>query len=147
MQAVIFCGIQASGKSRFYAERFAGSHVRVNLDTLKSRKVESTLIEECLAEGRAFVVDNTNPTPAERERYIVPAREAGFLVVGYYFMATPREAIARSLAREGAEAVPPWAIWRTYKKLQPPGASEGFDELLLAHLESTGAFSVMSLHP
>src|SRR5919106_1494608 len=106
MQAVIFCGIQASGKSRFYAERFAGSHVRVNLDTLKSRKVESTLIEECLAEGRAFVVDNTNPTPAERERYIVPAREAGFLVVGYYFMATPREAIARSLAREGAEAVP-----------------------------------------
>ncbi|MGH2736824.1 MAG: AAA family ATPase, partial [Actinomycetota bacterium] len=146
MQAVVFCGIQASGKSRFYAERFATTHVRINLDALKSRKEEAILLEECLTERRAFVVDNTNPTPADRERYIAPALGAGFMVIGYYFMATPREAIARSLARSGTEIVPPWAIWKTYHKLQPPGASEGFSRLTLAHLEPDGTFSVIALH-
>lgn len=32
MEAVLFIGMQASGKSTFYRERFFSSHVRINLD-------------------------------------------------------------------------------------------------------------------
>lgn len=34
MQAVIFTGLQASGKSAFYRERFFNTHIRINLDIL-----------------------------------------------------------------------------------------------------------------
>jgi predicted kinase len=147
MEAVILCGIPASGKSFYYRKHFASSHVRINLDTLGTRPREAQLLEECLQERRAFVIDNTNPTPAARRRYIEPATETGFTVVGYYFMSTPRDAIARSLARTGSEVVPPWAIHRSYKELQPPGASEGFDELWIARLMPDGTFSTVRLHP
>ena len=32
MEAVIFIGIQASGKSTFFKERFFNTHVRINLE-------------------------------------------------------------------------------------------------------------------
>ncbi|MBL8896636.1 MAG: ATP-binding protein, partial [Planctomycetes bacterium] len=32
MEAVLLIGIPASGKSSFYAERFASTHLRINLD-------------------------------------------------------------------------------------------------------------------
>ena len=37
MEAVIFTGIQASGKSTFFKERFFDTHVRINLDMLDSK--------------------------------------------------------------------------------------------------------------
>ena len=41
MEAVIFVGLQASGKSTFYRERFSRTHVRINLDMLKTRHRET----------------------------------------------------------------------------------------------------------
>jgi transcriptional regulator with XRE-family HTH domain len=37
VEAIIFVGIQASGKSTFYRERFFDTHLRINLDMLKTR--------------------------------------------------------------------------------------------------------------
>ena len=74
MQAVILVGIQASGKSTFYSQCFSNTHIRVNLDMLKTRHREKRLIETCLEIGQPFVVDNTNPTPEERDRYIALAK-------------------------------------------------------------------------
>ena len=37
MEAVVFTGIQASGKSTFYRERFFHTHLRISLDLLKTR--------------------------------------------------------------------------------------------------------------
>jgi len=34
--AVIFTGIQASGKSTFYKEQFSRTHIRINLDMLRT---------------------------------------------------------------------------------------------------------------
>ena len=48
MQAVIFVGIQAAGKSTFYQRRFFRTHVRVNLDMLHTRHRERLLIQTCL---------------------------------------------------------------------------------------------------
>src|SRR4051794_23667880 len=73
MEAVLFVGLQASGKSTFYRERFFTTHLRINLDMLRTRHREKRLLEVCLETQLRFVVDNTNPTRADRRRYIEPA--------------------------------------------------------------------------
>ena len=37
MQLIIFVGLQSSGKSTFYLDKFIDSHIRLNLDMLKTR--------------------------------------------------------------------------------------------------------------
>ena len=83
MEAVILIGIQASGKSSFYKERFFDTHVRINLDMLKTKHRQRVLLDACLAGKQPFVVDNTNVTEDVRSPLIGWAKAAGFRVVGY----------------------------------------------------------------
>ena len=126
-EAVIFCGIQASGKTTFYNARFAATHERINLDELRTRRREHELLMSCLAGSRSFVVDNTNPTPEERAAYVRPALEHGFRVVAFWLEALPRQALARNAAREGRARIPVPGILGTYKRLQVPALDEGFE--------------------
>jgi predicted kinase len=96
MEAVIFIGIQAVGKSTFYKERFFGTHVRINLDMLRTRHRERLLLQACLDSGQPLVVDNTNILKSERAVYIGPARLAGFHVIGYYFQSRLQDALQRN---------------------------------------------------
>jgi predicted kinase len=82
VEAVVFVGIQASGKSSFYRARFFDTHLRINLDMLKTRHREQLLLHACIEAKQPFVVDNTNPTVEERARYIELASSGGFRVVG-----------------------------------------------------------------
>ena len=81
---IIMMGLQGSGKSTFYEKYLSKDHVRVNLDTLKTRNKEHLLIDECLSEGKNFAIDNTNPTRADRARYISLAQENGYYIIGYF---------------------------------------------------------------
>ena len=129
MQAVILIGIQASGKSTFYMERFFRTHVRINLDMLRTRRREGVLLAACLEAGQRFVVDNTNVTRRDRARYIAPAHEAHFEVVGYYLVVSPAEALARNATRPDKERVMPVVIYGTHHRLEVPTLDEGFDRL------------------
>ena len=129
MEAVLFVGIQGAGKSTFYQQRFFDTHVRISLDMLKTRYREQVFLHACILAKQPFVVDNTNVLAAERERYIVPAKEAGFRIVGYYFPVPVRQAIGRNQKREGKKKIPVQGILGTQKKLQPPRREEGFDAL------------------
>ncbi len=62
MQLIIFMGIQASGKSSYYLLNLAHSHLRINLDMLKTRHREKIIFEAGLASKTKMVIDNTNPT-------------------------------------------------------------------------------------
>src|SRR4051794_28227971 len=84
MEAVVLCGVQGSGKTTLYRDRFLATHVRVSMDLLRTRARETAFLALCLDTRQPFVVDNTNPTVAERARYIGLARAAGFSVVGYF---------------------------------------------------------------
>ncbi len=126
---VIMMGIQGSGKSTFYKTYLEKEYIRVNLDTLKTRGKERLLIEECVAVGRNYAIDNTNPTRADRERYIPYAKENGYRVVGYFMESKLSPCIARNNLRAGAERIPATAIAATSNKLEMPSYSEGFDEL------------------
>lgn len=70
MEAVIFIGIQATGKSTFSQQRFFSTHIRINLDMLKTRNRERTLPAACLEAKQPFVLDNTNLTREARAGYI-----------------------------------------------------------------------------
>lgn len=142
MQAVIFTGIQATGKSEFYKRRFFRTHIRLNLDMLRTRHREQILLRACLQAKQRFVVDNTNPTRRDRERYIAPAREAGFEVVGYYFDATIQEALARNAGRAPDEQVPVGGIYATYHKLEVPSLDEGYDALFTVRIVEPGEFVI-----
>jgi hypothetical protein len=48
MEAVIFIGLQAAGKSSFYLDRFFNTHIRINLDMLKTRHREQLIFQACL---------------------------------------------------------------------------------------------------
>jgi predicted kinase len=75
------------------------------------------------------VVDNTNPTKAERARIIAVARKNNARVVAYSFDVTTRVAVARNADRTGREKVPNVAIFTAAKRLEPPTFAEGFDQL------------------
>lgn len=125
---VILMGIQGSGKSTFYRTHLSDM-VHVNLDTLRTRHRENELIAECLLHRSSFAVDNTNPTKAERERYISRAKEHGYRVIGYFMESKLRECIARNDLRSGTAKVPAKGIAATSNRLELPSYSEGFDEL------------------
>ena len=137
-QLVIFTGIPASGKSTFYQERFFTTHVRVNLDMLKTRHREALLVGACIAGRTSFVVDNTNLQPADRARYIPVARAAGFSVVGYVFQTPIADALTRNAERTGKQRVPDAAIRNAVSRFEWPTLTEGFDSLWLVRLGDTG---------
>jgi predicted kinase len=140
-EAVIFCGIQASGKSSFFKTRFFRTHVHISLDLLRTRRREKIFLEACLNSRQRFVVDNTNPTRANRDVYIQAARQQGFRIVGYYFASTVEDALVRNAGREGVERVPDKAIFATLSKLERPSPDEGFDALFRVNLHQ-GEFMI-----
>lgn len=142
MQAIIFCGIQASGKSTFYIQHFFHSHVRISLDLLRTRNREMLFLEACLRTQMRFVVDNTNPTVIERRRYMELAQAAHYEVVGYFFEATTKEAVARNSQRSGRHLVPDKGIYGTHKRLQQPMLAEGFDKLYHVWLQPDGTYRI-----
>lgn len=142
MEAVIFVGIQASGKSTFYRERFFATHVRISLDLLRTRRRERLLLAWCLDQQQPFVVDNTNPTAIERALYIAPARATGFRVIGYYFESNVPVSIRRNEGRSGAARVPPAAIGGTKRRMELPAPAEGFAALHFVRVGGDGRFVV-----
>jgi predicted kinase len=138
MDAVILCGIQATGKSTFCKERFFSTHMRLNLDMLRTRHREDALLRACIDAKQSFVIDNTNPTRAERQRYIAKARAAGFRVIGYYFESRVGDALNRNGRRPAEQQVPELGIKGTSARLELPTKGEGFDELFYVRIMESG---------
>jgi predicted kinase len=145
VEAVIFSGAQCSGKSTFFRERFFDTHVRINLDMLKTRHRETVLLEACLTAGQPFVVDKTNPTVEERARYIGAARAAEFRVVCYFFSVGTQEALARNEARDPPKRVTISGLMDTVKRMTIPSRNEDFDELYVVGPNSKGGFVVQEM--
>ena len=60
---------------------------------------------------------------------MVPARDAGFRVIGYLVDADAVEALARNAGRSGQARVPDRGVAGTARRLLRPTLEEGFDEL------------------
>lgn len=143
MQLIIFTGVQASGKSSFYLLNLSHSHLRINLDMLKTRHRENIIFEACLASKTKMVIDNTNPTRLDRTRYIQRAIAAGFEVISYYFETDLNSTLERNSYREAKANIPEVGIRATYHKLEIPSLDEGFAQLFKLNIIGQGEFKVV----
>lgn len=135
METILFCGIQATGKTSFYRDNFLKTHIRVSLDMLNTRNKEEKFIELCFLTGQRFVIDNTNPSREDRSNYISLAKRHKFKVIGYYFQSKIEDAIARNNGRSGKEQISVIGIKGTYNQLEIPSYEEGYDELYYVELK------------
>ena len=142
MEAVILVGVQGAGKSTFYRQRFFDTHVRINLDMLKTRAREAQLLTACLNAGQSFVVDNTNPRKSDRAPYISAAHANGFRAVAYFLDVPLRDAMQRNNQRKLKQKIPAVAVAGTHKKIERPARDEGFDQVFTVRVAENGGFEV-----
>lgn len=141
-ELIIFAGIQAAGKSTYYRDHFAATHVRVSKDLMKNVRDrdarQQQMIDEALGAGKSVVIDNTNPTPLVRAPLIAAARRHGARIIGYFFQVPVKLAVERNRMR-GKARVPDVAIYSTSRKLVPPDFEEGFDEIHIVAIPQPNA--------
>jgi predicted kinase len=145
MEAIVLCGVQGSGKTTLYRDRWLETHVRVAMDLLRTRARERAFLELCLSTRQPFVVDATNPTPADRRRYVAPAQAAGFRVVGVLVEVDLDRALGRNDRRDARRRVPTAGVAGTGRRLLPPTPEEGYDELWQATSAPDGGWRVEPL--
>jgi predicted kinase len=148
MQLIIFIGLQASGKSTFYQTALApsGNYVYVSKDRLRNNahpgQRQAQLIEEALGAGRSVVVDNTNPTKADRAELIALGRRFGAEVIGYCFESSVGGSLERNRQRTGRARVPDKAVYITAHRLTWPSYDEGFDVIYRVQIAGEMSFKV-----
>jgi predicted kinase len=133
----IMIGIQASGKSSFCKANLQ-EYTRINLDELNTRNKERIAIMAAIQSGENLVIDNTNPTVADREKYISIAKKHDYGIVGYFMQSKLQDCIGRNEQREGKACIPKKAIAFTSNKLEIPDYSEGFDKLYFVSICDNG---------
>jgi len=129
-ELIVLVGLQGSGKSTFYEERFSSTHVLVSKDLLGRRHRDERVqlrIAEFLDEGVPVVVDNCHVTRADREATI---RTAGSSPVHVYvFPFDVGSCVLRNRQREGKKRVPLVAIYTKAKHYCEPTWDEGFSRI------------------
>jgi predicted kinase len=140
MEVLVFCGLQASGKSTYYHEYFSLTHLLISKDLMGQTRYKEQhqreLLHLALQARHCVVIDNTNPTPLVRASLIEIAHNYGAIVIGYSFATSLKQAIERNQQREGAAKVPPVAIYSTAARLIQPTYAEGFDRLYYVQISA-----------
>jgi predicted kinase len=133
VELIVLIGLQGSGKSTYYHEHFAATHVHVSKDLMANTRNRDALqmkqIDDALSAQRSVVVDNTNPTLESRAPLIAAAKRHGARAIAIAFTPDVGVCIARNKLREGKARIPVPAIFATKKKMIAPSIEEGFDEV------------------
>lgn len=145
-QVVILIGLQASGKSTFYRQRLAATHVHVSKDNFRNarnrQRRQLQMIGAALAANRDVAVDNTNPSPGEWQPIIEAAKVHGARVVGCWFAPDLPASLARNAARPSETRVPAVGLYATIKRLRRPTPDDGFDALYTVAFDGAGGFTL-----
>ncbi|XP_065300234.1 bifunctional polynucleotide phosphatase/kinase isoform X2 [Dermacentor albipictus] len=134
---VVLVGYPASGKSHFAKEYLVSKqYAHINRDMLKSSQ---KCIEECersLRRGQSVVVDNTNPDPESRKRFIDIAKKHGCECRCFVMDCTLERAKHNNQFREiklkgqPHVSVTDMVLYNHRSKFKEPSLSEGFSAIL-----------------
>ncbi|MFI0087922.1 AAA family ATPase [Streptomyces bobili] len=132
VDVAVLVGLQASGKSTFYAQRLFGRYALVSKDLFprgakNKQRRQMSLVEDHLTAGRSVAVDNTNPSPQEWGPLVEAAHARGATVTAYWFPPDVAGSLRRNAAREGRARVPDIGVLATLKRLREPSPADGFD--------------------
>ncbi|WDM15942.1 ATP-binding protein [Streptomyces lavenduligriseus] len=144
---VVLVGLQASGKSTFYARCLSDRYELVGKDLFpraarNKQARQMRLVTEHLAAGRPVAVDNTNPSPQEWAPLVAAARAHGATVTAYWFPPDVPGSLRRNAAREGRGRVPDVGVLATLKRLRRPSVADGFDAVHEVRFDGRGGFDV-----
>ena len=131
-ELVVLVGLQGAGKTTWVSRNLPG-HTVVSKDhwphARRREERQRRVVAGLLADGARVVVDNTNPSPAERAPLVELARAAG-VPVRAVFLDVPLEVCrARNAARTGRAQVPLVGLHATAGRLVPPSTDEGFTDV------------------
>ncbi|MFM9629181.1 MULTISPECIES: AAA family ATPase [Streptomyces] len=147
VDVAVLVGLQASGKSTFYAQRLSGRYALVSKDLFprgakNKQQRQMSLVEDHLAAGHSVAVDNTNPSPQEWGPLVEAAHARGATVTAYWFPPDVAGSLRRNAAREGRARVPDIGVLATLKRLREPSPADGFDAVREVHLDGRGGFEI-----
>ena len=131
---ILMMGIPASGKSTFVA-RHLQNFSRINLDNLRTREREDAMLHALFISEEDIVVDNTNVSPEEREKYFQLADQNGYMTVGIFMESILNDCLKRNAQREGDARIPDVGVEARAKNLVPPTDDEPFDYLIFAKMK------------
>ncbi|MFJ4950542.1 AAA family ATPase [Streptomyces sp. NPDC088760] len=143
----VLVGLQASGKTSFYAQCLSDRYELVSKDLFprgarNKQRRQMRLLAEHLAAGRAVAVDNTNPSPQEWGPLVEAAHARGATVTAYWFPPDAAGSLGRNAGREGRNRVPDVGVLATLKRLRRPTAADGFDAVHEVRFDGRGGFEV-----
>jgi bifunctional polynucleotide phosphatase/kinase len=133
-EMVLFVGFPGSGKSTFY-ERFmkAKGYFHINRDALKTPEKCLAAAETYLSQKKSCVVDNTNPSPDDRAKYIKLAQKHKVPVRAFVFLSDAKIANHMNIVRARLGIVPRISsmVYNIYKsKFVTPATKEGLAEVV-----------------
>ncbi|XP_067408280.1 bifunctional polynucleotide phosphatase/kinase [Emydura macquarii macquarii] len=137
-ELVVAVGFPAAGKSTFLKRQLVeAGYVYANRDTLGSWQKCVAVCRAALQQGKSAAVDNTNPDPESRGRYLECAKDVGVPCRCFLFTATLEQAKHnnrfRDLTATGHVSVTDVVLHSYKSKFVEPSLSEGFAQILRVH--------------
>lgn len=134
---MVLVGQQGAGKTTFYRERYAATHRLLSKDLMGGTDKDLRIlkeIEKTAKAGQSVVIDNTNPTPAHRMRWVAAAEDLGMVPIAVWFdiptavckyrVATRNPGVSKS------RRVDPIGFEVVRKNLSKPELDEGFVQIV-----------------
>lgn len=134
-EIILLVGFPGSGKSFVCREYLkpAGYEI-INRDTLSTQQKCIAAINTATSGGKSCAIDNTNPDPTTRKRYIEEAKRLKLLIRCFLFNASYEQAKHNNKFREltdDSHAKISDMVFNVYKsKYVEPSVKEGFDEVI-----------------
>ncbi|XP_043494941.1 uncharacterized protein F21D5.5 isoform X2 [Polistes fuscatus] len=132
-EVILMVGSPGSGKSHF-TKLYLTDYDYINRDTLGSWQKCISTMEQSLIKGKRVVIDNTNPNPVSRERYITVAKKYN-IPIRCFLMTTSNEHAKhnnkfRELVDSNHLKISDIIINSYMKNYVPPTLEEGFTEIV-----------------